>query len=187
MMTLQRSVTRFGGVAVAPIVVLGVVACGTPANNTSGSGTPAPSKSGTSGGGTAATVGVATSGSLGTILVDAQGRTVYLFQADTGRTSTCNGACATAWPPVTVTGTPTVGGNANAALVGTTARSDGSMQVTYNGHPLYRYIGDSSAGSTSGQGVNAFGALWYVVNPSGNQVTSASSSSSSSSSNSLGY
>lgn len=196
-MTL-RSVVRFGGVAVVPIAVLGIAACGSSASSSTSSSstttttttTTSPSSSSSSSsassGGAAATLGVASAGSLGSILVDAQGRTLYLFRADTGPTSTCTGACATAWPPLTVTGAPSVGAGGNAALVGTTTRSDGSTQVTYNGHPLYRFSGDSGAGTTNGEGVSAFGALWYVVSPSGNQVTGSSASSSSSSS-SLGY
>ena len=83
-----------------------------------------------------ATVDVANSG-LGKILVDSQGRTLYLFKKDSGTKSACTGACASAWPPLRANGKPTVGGGANASMVGTTTRSDGKPQVTYNGHPLY--------------------------------------------------
>jgi predicted lipoprotein with Yx(FWY)xxD motif len=122
------------------------------------------------GGGTSSTVGVGSSNTLGSILVDSQGRTLYLFAQDTGSTSTCSGACAAAWPPLTTSGTPTVGGGANASLVGTTTRSDNSQQVTYNGHPLYLFNRDTNPGDTNGQGVIAFGASWFAVSPSGNQV-----------------
>jgi predicted lipoprotein with Yx(FWY)xxD motif len=182
-MTLPRSLAIFGRVAAVPGAALAIAACGGTATGTGSASTPATTPTNAAGT-AAATVGVTSSGSLGSILVDSQGRTVYLFQADTGKTSTCNGSCATAWPPLTVTGTPTVSGSANASLIGTTTRSDGTMQVTYNGHPLYRYIGDTGAGTAAGQGINAFGALWYVLAPSGSQVTGGSSSSSSSS---LGY
>ena len=86
---------------------------------------------------------------------------------------------ATAWPPLRVSGKPTVGSGAKASLIGTTPRSDGQSQVTYNGHPLYYYQGDSNAGDTNGQGVNGFGAPWYVLSASGDAITTAASSSSS--------
>jgi predicted lipoprotein with Yx(FWY)xxD motif len=189
-MTLTRSLAPFGFVAVAPIAALAIAGCGgTAGASSASSSTPAPTTPATPAtpapttGGTPASLGVASSSSLGNILVDSRGRTLYLFQKDTGTTSTCTGACAAAWPPLTVTGKPTASGNANASMVGTTTRSDGTMQVTYNGHPLYLYIGDTSAGTTAGQGVNAFGALWYVVSPSGSQITGGSSAPSSG----LGY
>jgi predicted lipoprotein with Yx(FWY)xxD motif len=105
---------------------------------------------------------------------------VYLFQKDTGTKSTCTGACAAAWPPVRATGKATVGAGLSAAKVGTTPRSDGKPQLTYNGHPLYLYAADAKAGATNGQGVNAFGALWYVLSPAGSAITSSGGSSSSS-------
>jgi predicted lipoprotein with Yx(FWY)xxD motif len=117
-----------------------------------------------------ATVRVATTG-LGRILVDSQGRTLYLFKADKGTKSTCFGACAVAWPPLRTSGKPTVGSGAKRALVGSTARSDGKPQVTYRGHPLYLYAGDQKAGDTSGQAINGFGAPWFVLTPGGNQIS----------------
>src|SRR3954453_4638155 len=128
------------------------------------------------GGGSSATVSVASTG-LGKILVDSRGRTLYLFKKDTGTKSMCSGGCATAWPPLRASGKPTAGGGAKASLLGTTPRSDGKPQVTYDGHPLYGYQGDSKAGDTNGQAVNGFGAPWYVLSPSGNEITAASSSS----------
>jgi predicted lipoprotein with Yx(FWY)xxD motif len=124
------------------------------------------------------TVSLSQAGSLGKILVDAQGRTLYRFQKDTGTMSTCSGACAAEWPPATTNGKPSAGGGLTASKLGTTKRSDGTTQVTYNGHPLYRFSGDQSAGDTNGQGINAFGARWYVVSAAGNAVTTMSSSSS---------
>jgi predicted lipoprotein with Yx(FWY)xxD motif len=109
---------------------------------------------------------------LGDLLVDAQGRTLYLFRKDTGTTSTCTGACASAWPPLRSTA-PTAGTGANGSLVGTTPRSDGDPQVTYHGHPLYTFVNDSKAGDTSGEGVTAFGASWFVVSPAGDQISPA--------------
>jgi predicted lipoprotein with Yx(FWY)xxD motif len=108
---------------------------------------------------------------LGSVLVDSSGRTVYLFLADSGTTSTCNTAsCVQYWPPVLTTGAPQAGPGVTASLLGTTARSDGSVEVTYAGHPLYYFISDKKAGDVSGQGINAFGAPWYAVSPSGTRV-----------------
>ena len=107
--------------------------------------------------------------------MDSQGRTLYLFKKDTGTTSNCTGACAASWPPLAASGTPKIGGGANASLVGTTKRSDGTSQVTYNGHPAYTFSGDSNAGDTNGQGVVAFGAAWFALSPSGNQLSGSSS------------
>ena len=98
---------------------------------------------------------------LGTILVDSQGRTLYLFQADKGTTSACSGSCASAWPPLTpANGTATAGGGANASLLGSTMRSDGTQQVTYNGHPLYTFVGDHTR-QVTGQGFQSF----FVATP----------------------
>jgi predicted lipoprotein with Yx(FWY)xxD motif len=108
---------------------------------------------------------------LGNILVDSKGRTLYLWKKDTGRKSKCFGDCAVNWPPLRVRGRPTAGRRAHGSLLGTTRRSDGSRQVTYKGHPLYRFAGDTKAGDTNGQGLDAFGALWWVVSPSGSQIT----------------
>ena len=105
--------------------------------------------------------------SLGPVLVDSQGRTLYLFKADQGMRSACSGACASAWPPLRVSGKPTVGGGASAPKLGTTPRSDGEPEVTYNGHPLYTYTGDSKPGDVNGQGLTAFGAAWFALSPSG--------------------
>jgi predicted lipoprotein with Yx(FWY)xxD motif len=107
---------------------------------------------------------------LGTFLVDGKGRTVYLFQKDKTSKSTCSGACAANWPPLLTTAKPSGGGGARKSLLGTTKRSDGKTQVTYNGHPLYRFVGDAAPGDTNGQGVNAFGARWYAVASSGRRL-----------------
>jgi len=107
---------------------------------------------------------------LGTILVNAQGRSLYLFLKDKNGKSACSGACAKAWPPLMSTGKPKAAGGANAKLLGTTKRSNGT-QVTYNGHPLYTFFQDTKAGQTKGQGSNFFGALWYVMGTNGKQIT----------------
>jgi predicted lipoprotein with Yx(FWY)xxD motif len=108
--------------------------------------------------------------SLGKILVDARGRTLYLFQKDKNGESACTGQCATFWPPLIASGKPSASGGAKASLVGTTKRADGQMQVTYNHHPLYMFAKDTKKGQTSGEGVNAFGANWYVVSPAGASI-----------------
>ena len=106
-------------------------------------------------------------GGLGQILVGANGMTVYFFLADTGMTSTCSGQCAQNWPPVTTKGAPHAMGGVAQGLLGTTTRGDGTTQVTYHGHPLYYFIADSAAGLATGEGINAFGARWEVVNAAG--------------------
>jgi predicted lipoprotein with Yx(FWY)xxD motif len=107
---------------------------------------------------------------LGTFLVDGKGRTVYLFQKDKTHKSTCSGACAANWPPLLTKAKPSGSGGARKSLLGTTKRGDGKTQVTYNGHPLYHFVGDAAPGDTNGQGVNAFGARWYAVASSGRRL-----------------
>jgi predicted lipoprotein with Yx(FWY)xxD motif len=115
--------------------------------------------------------------SLGKILVTAQGRTLYLFAPDKRGKSTCYGSCASYWPPLLVTGKPTAGTGVKASLLGVTVRKDGKHQVTYNGHPLYAYVGDTAAGKTSGEGLDLSGGLWWVVSPAGTAVKNTTSSS----------
>ena len=111
--------------------------------------------------------------SLGKTLVDANGRTLYLFQADKPGVSTLSQAGFAVWPAFTTTVTPRGLDGVSAAQIGTITGPGGSRQVTYNGHPLYYYVGDKQPGSTAGQGLNEFGALWYVLSPGGAAVTSA--------------
>jgi predicted lipoprotein with Yx(FWY)xxD motif len=96
--------------------------------------------------------------------------TVYLFEKDTGGASTCSGACAGVWPPVTTQGTPQTSGAVDAAKLGTIKRADGTTQVTYDGHPLYFFAKDQDDGDTYGEGVDGFGAEWYMLAPSGNKI-----------------
>jgi predicted lipoprotein with Yx(FWY)xxD motif len=131
----------------------------------------------TTAGGQAATLGVSSNADLGDVLVDANGRTLYLFEKDSGTTSACTGGCASVWPPLRASGNPTVGSDATASQIGTTKRADGAPQVTYNGHPLYTFTGDQKPGDVNGQGLTNFGGLWYAVSPTGDAVTSASTSS----------
>ena len=108
--------------------------------------------------------------SLGKVLVDSRGRTLYLFEADKGTMSTCSGACASVWPPVTTTGKATGGAGVRASELGTTKRADGTTEVTYNGHPLYAYAGDTAPGQTNGQGIDQFGAEWYALSAAGTKI-----------------
>jgi len=110
-------------------------------------------------------------GSAGTFLTDGSGRAVYMFAKDGTDKSACDGACASAWPPVTTTGSPVASGGAQSSDLGTLTRSNGAKQVTYDGHALYYFAGDTSAGQTNGQGVNGFGAKWWLVAPSGAIIT----------------
>jgi predicted lipoprotein with Yx(FWY)xxD motif len=175
-MTRSRPITFLASAAVIPLGALGLAACGGGGAATA-SPPPAPSKTATAPTKRAtaptktATVRVANS-RLGRILVDSTGRTLYLFKADVGTKSACFGACATAWPPLLTGGKPAVRSGAMAALVGTTKRSDGARQVTYNGHPLYLFIKDQKPGNVTGQGVTAFGAAWFAVSSAGNQISS---------------
>ena len=171
-MTLNRSITSLAAAAAIPLAALAVAGCG---GGGGGEATASPTPPKTASG-APATVGAATTG-LGKILVDSEGRTIYLFKKDTGTKSACSGDCASDWPPVRSSEKPTVGDGANASLVGTTARADGPPQVTYNGQPLYLYAGDEKPGDTNGQGLTTFGALWWVLSPAGNQVTGQASSS----------
>jgi predicted lipoprotein with Yx(FWY)xxD motif len=178
-----RSVPRSVRIAVpAAAIALGAGACGSAAAS---NGTPAASHSATSPATSPATVAAGVTlethqGAAGTFLTDASGRAVYLWHADSGMSSKCVGACATAWPPLTTTGSIHAGSGVSASDIGTITRSDGTTQITYNGHPLYEFVGDRQPGQTKGQGSTAFGAKWWLVNPAGQAITSTSSTGSSS-------
>jgi predicted lipoprotein with Yx(FWY)xxD motif len=116
-----------------------------------------------------ATVGAQRS-KFGRILVDARGRSLYLFEKDKHGMSSCNGACASLWPPLIASGKPRAGSGVKASLLGRTKRKDGRWQVTYNRHPLYTFVNDTKKGQTNGEGFNAFGAEWYLVSPAGAKV-----------------
>jgi predicted lipoprotein with Yx(FWY)xxD motif len=119
--------------------------------------------------GSGATVSVRQS-TLGRILVDARGHTLYLFEKDTRGRSSCSGACAAGWPPLIVSGKPRAGAGASAARLGRTKRADGRWQVTYNHHPLYTFVGDTMQGQTNGEGLSAYGAEWYALSAAGGKV-----------------
>jgi predicted lipoprotein with Yx(FWY)xxD motif len=139
--------------------------------STGASASPSTGASGSGG-----TVITTAKSSAGTVLTSGSGRAVYLWAKDTGDMSNCTGACAGAWPPVTTTGAATATGSAKASDIGTITRSDGTKQVTYDGHPLYYFAGDSGPGTASGQGSDAFGAKWWLVAPAGSDVTASVSS-----------
>ena len=110
------------------------------------------------------------SGKLGRFIVDKKGLTLYLFEKDKNGKSACNGTCAKVWAPYLTSGRAGVGSGLSASKVGTTKRSDGTTQVTYNGHPLYHYDDDKKPGQTEGEGSKAFGAEWYVLNAKGSKI-----------------
>ena len=165
--------------ALVALATVGVLAAGCGSNSSGSSssggsgggaygspGTTAPAGTGQSG---VATVKTASS-KVGTILVDATGRTLYLFEKDQPNQSACAGTCAAAWPIDHTSAAPKAAGQVKASLLGSIKRSDGSMQVTYNQQPLYYYAGDTAAGQLNGQGLNAFGGGWDVLSPSGNKI-----------------
>jgi|SRR6476646_8620054 len=166
----KRPISLLAGGVLLQLAVLALAGCGG-GGSSSGSSGPPKTQSGKS-----ATVGVSNEG-LGKILVNSQGRTVYLFSRDSGTTSQCSGACAVNWPPLRVTGKPTIGSGATASLIATTTRSNGAKQVTYNGHPLYLFKEDAKPGDTNGEGITAFGGSWYALSPAGNQVSGQAPSS----------
>lgn len=114
---------------------------------------------------------------LGLILANARGHTLYLFAKDRNAKSSCNGSCARFWPPLLSRGKPTAGSGVNKSLLATTRRSNGTMQVTYNRHPLYTYALDKRAGQTKGEGNSLFGAKWWAVSAKGRAVVRAPTSS----------
>jgi predicted lipoprotein with Yx(FWY)xxD motif len=107
---------------------------------------------------------------LGRILVDAHGKTLYMWAHDKGSKSTCNGDCAEYWPPLITHGRPIAGAGARANLLGTSRRSDGRMQVTYAAHPLYYFVQDAKPGQTKGEGLMGFGGRWDPVSAAGSAV-----------------
>jgi predicted lipoprotein with Yx(FWY)xxD motif len=167
---IRNAITGAVATAVA-LIALTLSACGGSGGATGATGTPPPAK----GGGAVVNT---TNSSLGTILDDSRGFTVYLFKKDSPSKSACTGACASAWPPLRATGKPLASPALNASLVSTVPRADGKAQVAYNGHPLYTYSGDSAAGDANGQGVTAFGAGWFAVSPAGDQIAGVASTSS---------
>jgi predicted lipoprotein with Yx(FWY)xxD motif len=172
--------------ALAALAAAGALAAGCGSGSSSG---------GYGGGGTAPTSnppsGVATvtaaSSKVGTVLVDASGRTLYLFEKDQPDQSACSGACVAAWPIDQSNGTPKAGSGVKASLLGTISRGDRTTQVTYNRHPLYYYSGDSQPGQQNGQGINAFGAAWFAVTPAGGAVSGGATATTAAEGGGYGY
>src|SRR5262249_49922241 len=151
--------------AAVPLAALAVGACGSGGGNAAAPIAPPQTARGRP-----APVRLVRDGRLGEILVNSHGRTRFPFPHDNRRMS----ACAAQGPPLLAAGTPAVGGGLTSSKVGTTSRSDGKPQVTYNGHPLYTYAADQKAGQTNGQGLNAFGGGWFVLSAAGNKVAGKS-------------
>jgi predicted lipoprotein with Yx(FWY)xxD motif len=158
----------------APVVIAALAGCGSSGsaygNNATAAGTPATPTAAAAAKGRALAV---RSTSLGKVLVDSQGRTLYAFGHDLKNMSRCSGACASNWPPALSPSKPKVGAGIAKAKLRVIKRSDGSRQLSYAGHPLYRYIADRKPGDVNGQGLNFFGGIWYVVSRGGNVVTQA--------------
>jgi len=171
MTKISRKMALGSGLA-AVLAALVIAGCGG-----SGGATTSGSDGGAGGGGGNAvkasdsgaggTIGTAQIEGFGTVLVDSKGMTVYDFTVDEGTMSNCYGSCEALWPPVTTTGKPTAGAGAMAAALGTTERKDGTMQVTYNGHPLYTYVADKAPGEANGSEVEG---TWFVLDEQGNEV-----------------
>jgi predicted lipoprotein with Yx(FWY)xxD motif len=167
---------RFKVLALVAVLALLLAACGDDTTGSTGSSSPTetaespePSESaGDESGGEEEYTVEAASSDLGEIVTDDSGRTLYVFMADTSTESTCYDDCAATWPALTVDGEPSAEG-IDASLLGTSARNDGSTQVTLNGHPLYYFASDTSPGDTNGQGI---GGVWFVVSPQGEAIQS---------------
>lgn len=158
-------------------LALGLPACANNSSSSAGAG-------GLYGGGGATSAPAATTAAaiqtgkvpgVGTVLTNSDGQTLYLFEADTGTKSTCTGECASLWPPVTTSGNATATMGATSSMLGTTTRDDGTTQVTYNGHPIYTYSGDTASGQANGEGLDTYGGLWYAVTTSGTAAMSSGS------------
>lgn len=165
-------------IALLGVASVALVACGN--NNdssTTAAATTSTTASSSSSGGTA-DVSLADAGDLGRVLIGPDGKTLYLFDKDTsGDASTCSGACAAAWPPLTVKGNATAGDGVDASKLTTFKRDDGGTQVAYNGHPLYFYAGDAQPGDTNGNNLDQFGAEWYALTAAGDSVGAGAASS----------
>jgi predicted lipoprotein with Yx(FWY)xxD motif len=176
---LRRKATRpLAAVAAVAVVGLIAAACGSSTPSAKATTTTGATPAGTTGSGSAGqtVADVMSNASLGSsILVNSSGMTLYKFSADSAGMSACSGGCTTVWPPLTVaSGTTPKGGSGAAGTFGTITRADGSLQVTYDGHPLYTFSGDTSSGSTSGQNVTSDGGTWTVVTVgSGSSTTPA--------------
>jgi predicted lipoprotein with Yx(FWY)xxD motif len=152
-----------------PAIAVALAACSNGSTTTTApaaGGTTSSSSGATSG----ATVQTTDNADFGTILTDADGHTLYLFEQDQGTTTACTTGCSSTWPALTADGKPTAGEGVDASLLGTAKHADGTVQVTYNGHLVYRYSGDAAAGDTNGEGISG---VWFVVSAAGEPVQQA--------------
>jgi len=166
---MKRKLTTI--IAAAALLAIALTAAGCGGSYSSAPYGSAVQPAAASGSAGAARVGVANS-RLGRIVVDSKGRTLYVFEKDANRRSACYGLCATYWPPLLTHGKPLARTGTRQSLLGATRRTNGSEQVTYAGHPLYRFVEDRQPGQTKGEGLNDFGAGWDVLSPAGKKVES---------------
>jgi predicted lipoprotein with Yx(FWY)xxD motif len=155
-----------GAAAVIALVVAGCGGGGSGGGGGGGYGASAATPTGSGG----APLKIVSNPTLGKIITDGKGRTLYDFPIDKGTMSVCYGACASLWPPYTTNSKPMAGRGVSSALIGTSKRHDGSTEVTYAGHPLYYYAPDQKQGQITGQALNQFGAPWYALAPSGREI-----------------
>jgi predicted lipoprotein with Yx(FWY)xxD motif len=177
---VTKTRTTYAVALLALAAVLAIAGCGSSSDSSSGGAygggnssetsttTAAKSPPGAESG--AAVLTVATAPKVGAILVDAKGFTVYDFHKDKGTVSSCYGACAGVWPPVLTEGAPQSGEGASSSKLGTTKRKDGTMQVTYAGHPLYTYVADKKPGEANGHDFSSYGAQWYALKGNGEEA-----------------
>lgn len=168
--SVNKARTRVASVAAFVTVALVVAACGS--SSSSSSVSAAANSAPTSNATGKVSVGTA-AGSDGRYLVGASGRALYLWVADGNGKSVCAGACAKFWPPLTTKSAPVAATGVTGSQLGTITRSGGAKQVTYDGHPLYYFLEDTTKGSLKGQGSDNFGAKWWLVAPSGTAITKA--------------
>jgi predicted lipoprotein with Yx(FWY)xxD motif len=172
---IEVTKTSYAFALLAALVALVIAGCGGGGDSTTSEGGSAANTQPASGSseGESTLTGAEVSG-LGMVLVDSEGFTVYEFAKDNGTTSSCYGTCEEDWPPVTTNGAPAAGEGAMSSQLGTTKRKDGTLQVTYAGHPLYTFFEDESPGEASGNGLDFFGGKWSVLDESGSTVEASS-------------
>jgi predicted lipoprotein with Yx(FWY)xxD motif len=168
---VKRTYYAFALLAVIGAVVIAGCGGGSSSSSTGSTGPGGESESVTTSGGSG-TIGSSEVAGLGAVLVDSNGMTVYLFTPDEGTTSVCYGGCEKVWPPVVASGKPTAGEGAMSSALGTTKRKDGTLQVTYEGHPLYTFADDKSPGEANGQEVEG---TWFALDEAGAAVKGAAS------------
>jgi predicted lipoprotein with Yx(FWY)xxD motif len=170
---MKRTITLFSAAAAPLAIALIAAGCGSAASGSSYSSGPYGPQVAASASSRVAAVRVGvTRTRLGRIVVDSNGRTLYLFEKDRNRRSACYGLCATYWPPLLTHGKPVARAGAKQSLLGTTRRANGSQQVTYAGHPLYRFVLDRKPGQTKGEGLTDFGGGWDVLSAAGKKIES---------------